>query len=49
MDMEGERLAGLFTYLLEKYAGQLDLESLPDLERPTTKEVVGLGCLGLCF
>lgn len=49
MNMELERFADLLTYLIEKYAGQIDLSSLPDMERPTTKEVVGLIRLGFCL
>ena len=37
MDMELERLANLLAYLIEKYGGKLDLESLPDPPRPTAE------------
>lgn len=35
MDNEIDRLADLLANLIEKYAEELDLESLPDPPRPT--------------
>lgn len=35
MDNDMNRLADLFANLIEKYAEQIDIESLPDPPRPT--------------
>lgn len=50
MDKDLDRLAGLLTDLIEKYADRIDLDNLPDPPpRPTTDEVVGIFLLLWAF